>query len=409
MSTRPFLGWRVVAAAFTAQLLSNGCTFAVFGVFVVPLSQAFDVSEGRFGLGLSFTFLVMGAMGPLVGRWIDRGLARPLMLAGVVATGCGMLALSRAAELWQLAFAFCGIVGVGTACFGPTPSMGLVANWFVRRRGLALGLTVAGATVATWIAPPVAAYLIDSVGWRAALAWFGAGALTIGIPVFWFCVVGRPESVGQRPDGDAPLAEAVASPPAEEVATGSLLRDARLWLLSVGFGLVFTSPIVIVLVLVPFGEQLGFSRQNAAFFFSAMAPFSLLGKVVFGALADRVPAHLGIWIVVLGSALVWGLLYANPSYGLFLGIGALYGVAIGAAGPLQGVIIGRCFGRAAFGRVYGIGGLATVPIIAAAPAIAGVLRDATGSYNAVFLFQIVVLLLGGALLAMVRIPKHAES
>lgn len=409
MSTRPFFGWRVVAAAFTAQLLSTGCTFAVFGVFVVPLSQAFGVSEGKFGLGLSITFLVMGAMGPLVGRWIDSGFARPLLLAGASITGCGMLVLSRAAEFWQLGLVFCVVVGVGAACFGPTPSTGLVANWFVRRRGLALGLTVAGATVASWLAPPLAAYLIDSFGWRGALASLGAGALAIGIPVLWFCVVGRPEDVGQLPDGDPPDESGAAAPPSVPVDTGTLLRDARLWLLALGFALVFSSPIVIILVLVPYGEQLGFSRQNATYFFSTMAPFSLLGKVVFGAVADRVRAVLAVWIVVLGGALVWALLYTDPSYPLFLGIGALYGAAIGAAGPLHGVMIGRCFGREAFGRASGIGGLAGLPVIAAAPAIAGILRDATGSYHAVFALQFVLVLLGGALLSLIRVPRSSAS
>jgi predicted MFS family arabinose efflux permease len=398
-----------VGAAFTAQLISTGCTFSVFGVFVVPLSLAFGVSEGRFGLGLSLTFLVMGAMGPLVGRWIDRGLARPLLLAGVSITGAGLLALSRATELWQLAVMFCGVVGIGAACFGPTPSTGLVASWFVRRRGLALGIVVAGATVSSWLVPPLAAYGIDTVGWRSTVVYLAVGALVIGLPVFWFCVVGRPEDVGQYPDGDAPDPGLPAALPAAPVETGALMRDVRLWLLAVGFALVFTSPIVILLVLVPFGEQLGFSRQNATFFFSAMAPFSLLGKLVFGIVADRVRAVVAIWIVVLGGVAVWALLYSDPGYPLFLATGALYGLAIGASGPLHGVMIGRCFGREAFGRASGIGGLAGLPIIASAPAIAGMIRDATGSYHAVFVLQVVLVLVGGVLLTLIRIPDETAS
>jgi sugar phosphate permease len=409
VSTRPFFGWRVVFAAFTAQLLSNACSFAVFGVFVVPLSEAFDVSEGRFGSGLSLAFLVMGGMGPMVGLWIDRGLARTLLLTGVSITGLALCALSRATEVWHLLVLFCGFVGIGAACFGPTPSTGLVANWFVRRRGLALGFTVAGATVASAIAPPLAAYLIDSVGWRGAVLRLGIGALVIGLPVFWFCVVGRPESVGQRPDGDPPQEAHADAAPVEPIETGALLRDVRLWLLAVGFALVFTSPIVLILVLVPFGEQLGFSRQDASYFFATMAPFSLLGKVVFGMAADRLAARLAIWIIVLGGALVWLVLLTDPGYTLFLATGAVYGLAIGGAGPLTGVIHGRCFGREAFGRATGIGGLAGLPIIAAAPAVAGMLRDATGSYHAVFSLEIGLLLVGGILLSLVRVPRSAES
>jgi sugar phosphate permease len=410
-SARPFLGWRNVGAAFTAQFLVNGVTFAAFGVFVVPLSEDFDTPRGQLGLGLSFAFLVMGLMGPFVGRWLDRGHTRALMLIGTAIVGVGMMLLSRATDLWQMGLLFCGVVAVGGALSGMGPAQALVANWFVRRRGLALGIAVAGATMAGFIAPPLAAFLIDEVGWRGALAWFGGGALAIGLPVFALFVTARPEDVGQVPDGDAPETGApsheTGSPGPAPVApgTGELIRDPRLWLLAVGFGLVFTSPIVMTLVLVPYAEDQGISRQNAAYFFSAMAPFSLLGKIVFGALADRIPARRAIWIVVVGNFLVWALLYTDPSYRLLLAIGALYGLGIGAAGPLNGVVLGLCFGRLAFGRAQGIGGLASLPLIAGAPALSGFLYDTTGGYHAVFVAQMVMLLLGGVLLSLVRIPR----
>jgi MFS family permease len=412
-ATRPFLGWRNVGAAFTSQLLANGVTFAAFGVFVVPLSEEFDTPRGRLGLALSVAFLVMGGMGPLVGRWLDRGLTRMLMVTGCAIAGAGLMLLSRATELWQLGVVFCGVIAIGGALFGMGPSQALVANWFVRRRGLALGFAVAGATVASLIMPPLAAFLVDTVGWRGALVWFGAGTLVIGLPVFSLLVTARPEMVGQKPDGDAPdepddvssagdgSTAAVPAPP----ETGELVRDPRLWLLAVGFALVFTSPIVLVLVLVPFAEDLGYSRQNAAYFFSAAAPLSLVGKVVFGAVADRIAARVAIWLVVVGNAIAWALLFTDPSYPLLLGIGALYGAAIGAAGPLNGVVIGRCFGRLAFGRAAGIGGVAGLPIIAGAPALAGFLYDTTGTYHTVFGAQVALLLVGGVLLSAVRIPK----
>jgi MFS family permease len=410
---RPFYGWRVVSAAFTAQLLSTGVTFAAFGVFVIPLSQAFETTRGTLSFGLSIAFLAMGAMGPLVGRWLDRGHARVMMISGTLIAAAGLFGLSRATELWQMALLFCGVITIGAAIFGSTPSMALVASWFVRRRGLALGFTVAGATVASFVTPPLAAYLIDHVGWRGTFVYFGVAVLVIGLPVFGSFVIARPESIGQRPDGDPPPAadadalgsDAVAPTALPEIDTAELIRDSRLWLLSVGFGLVFTSPIVMILSLVPFAEDLGIARQNAAYFFSAAAPFSLLGKIVFGALADRIPPHPAIWLVVAGNVLVWSLLYTDPGYAMLLGIGALNGLAIGAIGPLHGVVVGRCFGRVAFGRAIGIGGLAALPLIAFAPALSGYLYDSTGSYHTVFGVEAAALLLGGLILSFVRIPK----
>jgi nitrate/nitrite transporter NarK len=160
-----------------------------------------------------------------------------------------------------------------------------------------------------------------------------------------------------------------------------------------------------MLSLIPFAEDLGFSRQDAAFFFSAAAPLSILSKIVFGSLSDRMAPRLAIWIVVIVNAACWVLLSLDPSYPFFLAIAALYGIGIGASGPLHGLVIARCFGPLAFGRATGIGGLAGLPLIAGAPAVSGMLFDATGNYDTVFMVQAVLLLLGGVLLTIPRIPR----
>lgn len=405
---RGFLGWQVLGAGFTGQFVSTSVTFAPFGVFVIPVADEFGLPRGQVGLALSFAFLAMGAMGPFIGLWLDRGWARTMMLMGVTLSGSGLIALSRASEPLLALACFVGPVCLGAALYGLMPSMALVANWFSRRRGLAMGIVVSGATMGSFIAPVASAWLIERVGWRDAVAVLGVFAILIGVPVFYRFVVARPELVGQSPDGDVVEAVGAATdePSAPVIDTAALVRDPRLWLLSVGFGLVFTSPIVMMFAAVPFAEDLGITAQNAAYFFSAAAPFSLLSKVVFGWLADRIPPRLGIWIVVLVNAATWGLLHFDPQYTAFLAIGALYGVGIGAAGPLHGFVLARCFGPLAFGRAAGIGGLSALPLVAGAPALAGWLYDSTGSYQAVFELEVVLIIVGGLLLSVPRIPKQ---
>lgn len=403
---RPFLGWRVLGAAFVAQFLAGGVTFASFGVFVIPLSEAFATPRGRLNLAFSIGFVVMALSGPVVGHWLDRGYARTVMVIGAIVSAAGLFGLSQGTSLLQMAVFFCGPVALGAATFGMTPSNTLAANWFLRRRGLALGITAAGATLASAVAPPLAAWLIDTVTWRGAFHWFAIGTLAIALPVFLSSAIGRPEDVGQRPDGDpdTPQTDDATGPSIEAtpIETRELVRDPRLWLISVGFSLVFTSPIVIMLSLVPFAVDLGFSKQDAAWFFTAAAPFSLFGKIAFGAMADRIPPKVAAWIVVTGNMLTWLLLYTDPSYPMYLAIGALYGLAIGATAPLNGIMLGLCFGRTAFGRASGLGALASLPLISGTPAVAGILLDTTGGYHAVFMMQVGLLLLGGVLLSLVR-------
>ncbi len=197
-----FFGWRLVGVGFMAQFLANSVTLAAFGNFVRPLSEAFNVERSTIGFGLSIAVLTLGVAGPFVGRWLDAGLARRMMGIGALVSGLGLLLLSRTTTIGQFGAVFIGIVCMGSAFFGMMPSMAIIANWFVRRRGLALGLTVAGATVSSYVAPASAQYLIDAYGWRTAIATFGVVTLAVAVPLFGLFAIGRPEDVGQRPDGD---------------------------------------------------------------------------------------------------------------------------------------------------------------------------------------------------------------
>jgi MFS family permease len=413
--THRFLGPRMVALAALANFLTSCVTFGAFGNFVGPVSDAYSVPRSTVGLGAAFTVLAMGVAAPFVGRWLDRGSARPMMASGAFVAGLGLLLISRADALWQAAIAYVGFVCLGSAFFGAVPSMALTTNWYARRRGLALGFAVAGGTLATYAAPASAQALIDAYGWRTAVAAFGVWTLLVAVPLFAFFVVGRPEEIGQRPDGDA-LAEGEAPHAAGQAIdlpgmreTGELARDPRLWLLALGFGLVMTSPIVLMGILIEFGRDLGFSAQETAVFYAAMIPFSLLGKIVVGGLADVAPLKPSIAMIVIVNVLVWVIFFLEPTYPVFLATGALYGIGIGGAAPVHGVAAARCFGRANFGRANGIGAMAAIPLLAGASALSHLLEGWTGSYATGFLVQMGLLLTGGALLALVRFPSQAES
>ena len=400
---KPFYGWRVVAAAFVAQLVSTGLTFNAFGVFFVPLAEEFQTTRATIALGPGLLILVMGLLGPVLGRAVDAGHLRVLMLTGITLLCVGLLWISRTSTLWQAALIFGGLVATGSAMFGPLAAMALVSTWFVRRRGLALGVTVAGATVASLVAAPLAAALIDVFGWRDAVAILAIGAGALALPMFWAFVVARPEQIGQTPDGDPPRAHAESALP-DPPETRALLRDPSLWLLSFGFAFLLSSPVIIGIHLVPFAEDLGMSRLQAATFFSATVPFSITGKLVFGALSDRVDLRLAAWVAMGLLAGVWGMLLTDPSYPALLATGALFGLGVGALGPLHGVVVGACFGRAAFGRVMGIGGMVGLPILAGAAPLVGLLFDLTGSYRLGFALQLGLLGVSALIFAFLRIP-----
>ncbi len=408
-----FFGWRMVGVGFLSNFLASGITLAVFGNFVDPVSETFGVGRSTVSQGMALAFVVIGFVGPFAGILLDRGWARSMMAGGSVLAGTGLILLSRATELWQAAFLFCGVVGLGSALFGIMPSMALVSHWFVRQRGLAIGLSAAGLTIVAGVGPATAEILIELYGWRSAMMIFGIGTILIGLPVFAGFVIARPESVGQRPDGEPFAVEADSisgsDPDPSILEMGELVRDSRLWTLSVGFGLILTSPLVLTPIVVPYGTDLGLSAKQATTFFMAMMPFSLLGKVVIGRLADVAPIKPAMGFVAIVNASVWILFYLEPGYSLFLVTGAIYGLGIGGATPIQGVAMGRMFGRANFGRASGLGGVVAIAVIASVMVLFQSLYGSTGNYQTGFLVETGLILLGGLLIATLRIPPAGSD
>jgi MFS family permease len=401
-----FRGWSVVVAAFAGQMIFSSGTFALFGLLVIPLTETFDVSRGAVSVGLALGMLMMGFMGPLIGRMLDAGHTRRMMLCGAVLMPVGLLAVSRATEFWQVLVCFPLIVFVGGSLFGPIPTLTLVSNWFIRRRGFALGITAAGATTASFITPPLFAWLMERYDWRTAVASIAIGGFAIVTPILWAYVIARPEDVGQLPDGEVvsetetPSDSAFVSPKTRE-----LMRDPNLWIQGLAFAFLFASPVVLNLHLVPFAVDLGISFLRASYLLAVSSVFSLIGKLVFSRFADRVDPRRAVWAITGGLVLPFLLLLSGPSYTLLLITAGVFGLAVGAVIPVHGLIVGACFGRGGFGRVMGIGGLMGLPIIASAGVLAGVIYDRTGSYTMSFQLQIALLVLSGSIMLFLRIPE----
>ena len=376
-----FRGPQIVAAAFLLNAVAIGATHISFGFFVGPLEKEFGASRAQLLLGVSALNVVMALVAPMVGRVVDRGSPRAMMIAGAAALTAGLAVMSRATALWQLGFVLVALVALGGALFGPVPTTTVIANWYGLRRGTAIGIASTGSTAAGVLLPPLLASLLLSIGWRDTMAVLGLGVAVLALPVIALFVVRRPEDIGQKPDG-----EAVAAPRAEAVPvdTSGILRQPAFWLLGVAIGLVGGILTTFSPTVVPYATHLGNDLRAAAVAPMVTAGFALLGKLLFGALFDRVNRRLvlGLWLGVQGAG--WAILASQPSYLALLGGFALWALGAGGILPLHGALIGAIFGRAVFGRVLGMMSLVSLPFGAALPPLAGHLYDASGSYDTTF-------------------------
>lgn len=158
----------------------------------------------------------------------------------------------------------------------------------------------------------------------------------------------------------------------------------------------------VVVNLHPYATDLGIGARPAALLVSCYSLCGIGGKLLFGGMADRFDTRVGLWIAILLEALYLGALLSRPGYGGLLTAGIAGGLASGASLPVWGAMLGRCYGRQAFGRVMGL----MAPLIWIVFPFTGWVRDRTGRYDAAFEVFLGVIALAAAVLVFLRPPQR---
>ena len=198
-----FYGWRIVGVSFLTLFFTVGFGFYSFGAFFKVLGE--DLGGSRFGVAAVNTLYqgVIALLAPFLGREIDRRSVRSIMAVGSVLLAIGFALAAWAGTLWHIYLVFGTVLAIGAAMVGQLPATTLVANWFVARRGMALGIATMGISLSGVIMAPVATALISWVGWRGTFLIYGAVTLLVVTPCVLWVVVNEPEDLGLRPDGRA--------------------------------------------------------------------------------------------------------------------------------------------------------------------------------------------------------------
>jgi len=407
-ATSPFRGWRIVGALAIAQ----GCGIGLlnsYGLVVEPLAAEFDASVAVIGAGMSIFVLSMAVASALLGPLLDRGIIRPTMMAGVITMAAGITWLARADSLSELGIAL-AITSCGIAAYGPLPANVVLVNWFDRHRGTAIAIAAAGPPLVGFFVPGATAWLIEIDGWRLALSVIGWALAAVALPMIAFVVVARPSDVGEtvdgRPQEPPPPTEA---PDDEPDSIAGLLRARDFWLIALGFGLYLAVPVGAGLFIVPLLLELEFSPWTAAFAATVAATANLVGTLGAGALADRfAPKTVLLWVLALFLAALLTIGLSPSPYVVFAAVFPLT-FCFGGGQPVLPLIVGRRFGTEIVGRALGITGPVGLPFLVAAAPLAGMLRDASGTYRSVFLGGAAAVGVAAALLALVNVDRPATD
>jgi len=406
---RIFPGWWMVAAAVLAQAFSIGGTTYSFGLFLKPVAEDFGVSRSTVALGNSGLAVAMAFTGPFLGRALDRRSIRAILALGALAMALGYAALAASRELALLGLCLALVVGPGAAALGPVSASKLVANWFVRRRGFALGLSAIGTSVGGFVFPPLLSLAIDRWGWRGALLAMAAAVAAIALPCMALVVVGRPEERGLAPDGD-PSPAAPATPASALAAHAApalgrrLLLDPNFAAITLSIGSLFAILGGLISNLHAWATDAQLSHEAASLLISTLSGCAVFGKLSFGAIADRWSKRGLVWIATGMLELFLAVLLVRPATAWLVAACAVAGVALGGFLPLWGSLIGDCWGRDAFGRVMGLMGPLMLPMNIASLQLAPWFYDTRGSYDGALWIYGAWAALGAAALAWLRPP-----
>ncbi|MEA2885061.1 MAG: hypothetical protein QOH32_4317, partial [Bradyrhizobium sp.] len=177
-----FYGWIIVAVTFVTMAIGVNARTA-FSLLFPPIIGEFGWERGVTAGAFSFGFLVSGALSPLIGRMMDRHGPRAVMELGVILMGGGLLLAPLTTEPWHLYLTIGVMVGGGSVCLGYSGQSLFLPNWFVRKRGLAIGIAFAGVGIGSVILLPWVQSMIEQTGWRTACTAMGVLVLVVLAPV----------------------------------------------------------------------------------------------------------------------------------------------------------------------------------------------------------------------------------
>src|SRR3989454_6674688 len=195
-----FYGWVIVAVAFVTMGVGVNARTA-FSLLFPPILDEFGWERGVTAGAFSFGFLVSAVLSPSLGRLMDRRGPRVVIELGVGLMAAGLLLAPLVREPWHLYATLGVLVGGGSVCLGYTGHALFLPNWFVRRRGLAIGIAFSGVGVGAIIILPWLQRLIAGAGWRTACLAMAALVVATLAPLN-LLTRRRPEDVGLLPDGD---------------------------------------------------------------------------------------------------------------------------------------------------------------------------------------------------------------
>lgn len=374
-AARPTIrGWLIVAVSLVG-ISAGPAAFGIasLGLFIGTFEQQFGWGRAEMSAAASLMMLCSAVSMPLVGRLVDRFGARRVLIPSLVILAACMLALTQVTQLWH----FMGIyIAMGTVAAGSNSVayMRVLATWFDRSRGLAIGIAGSGTGFGFAYVPLVGQGAISQFGWQGGYVALGLILLCVALPMVVFLLQEHP---------GAPTGQDAEAPPA--AALGDTLKQAMakrdFWMLIAIFVVLAFVLYGLIPHMVPLLGDRGMSPEAAAGVASIFGLATFGGRILIGFLLDKFDArHIGLVFFSLsaaGLALLWAPL---PAWAMIFPA-LLLGGSLGAEVDMLAYLASRYFGLKCFAQIFGVLFGAVMIAMGLGPVAFGFVFDLTGSYQ----------------------------
>jgi sugar phosphate permease len=394
-----FYGWKIVSTGIVGMILIYGIRHS-FAVFFTPILEEFTWSRGNISIMMSLNIFIYGFLAPVAGILADRWRPRILMPLGIAILGAATAGCAWAQELWHFYFLFGILMPFGSALSGWPIIAPAIMNWFVKKRGLVMGISQMGGGL-SFVYTIFVKYSILQIGWRLTFLLLAGMLVFVLLPLYLLFFYYRPQDKGLKPYGSGEMVpasarekkkEAAEIPTAHDWTLSQILRSSQLWLLVLSYALYWGVGGYLVLAhQVRFAEDAGYSSMFSVSIFALFGVTVFLGQSC-GFLSDRMgrektgtlAASLSIialvaLICVRDNSQPWLLYFYSLCFGLG---GGLFTPTIYAGSA--DVFYGRHFGAVSGLLLTGMGVGAVF-----GPWLGGYIYDVTGSYLPAFTLCIV--------------------
>jgi MFS family permease len=403
---RVHYGWWIAIGSLVLMFVTVGVGYYGLAVFLRPLQEENDWSNGVVSGATGLYFTVSGLTGALIGPHVDRHGPLRLMTVGSLVLGVSVAAVGFVHTVWQL-YAVYLVMAVG---FGLAASVGvnaMLARWFVHKRAKAMSIAFTGVSLGGVVLAPLGTALVEAGGLSLATVVMGVLVVAVALPVVRGLLVWDPAEMGLEPDAGAapPTVRRAALDDAVQRRTWSraqAMRTVAFWAILVGFVLVLLAQTGFLLHQISFLEDRLGSRQAASFALSVTALGSIAARLVVGTFADRWDKRwLTVALFVVQATAVLLVVHVENvvlTYALVL----VVGFTIGNIYMMQTLLTSEIYGVVSLGAVLGLLLLSGQLGSGFGPVLVGVLEDSTGGYTVPFTVTAVITYISAAIVLLAR-------